>query len=223
MPKHFQASWTIFSRMIEAVAFIATASKGIGCRCCRCFLCRRTQVLQCKSANSTMARFSKYPTQSIASHIHKPLAIIHKLNCQVRVRRVASDQKYTWLNSIARIHVWKDIHAKDVCHITCLIWTWTCPNIFQASWIIFSLMKEAVAFIATASEGIGCCCCRWCFLLQKAPWQGFRNIQPNQYKEKQQMGLGRYKASHIHKSFTSIHKLNCQVRVRRVASDQKYT
>ena len=132
MPKHFQASWTIFSRMIEAVAFIATASKGIGCRCCRCFLCRRTQVLQCKSANSTMARFSKYPTQSIASHIHKPLAIIHKLNCQVRVRRVASDQKYTWLNSIARIHVWKDIRVKTACQIVCLIWTWTCKHIFRA-------------------------------------------------------------------------------------------
>ena len=57
--------------------------------------------------------------------------------------------------------------------------------------------------------------------LQTAP-QGFWNIQPNQYKEKQQMGLRRQKASRIHKSLTIIHKLTCQVRVRRVASDQKY-
>ena len=45
--------------------------------------------------------------------------------------------------------------------------------------------------------------------LQIAPWQGFHNIIPNQYKEKQQMGLMRWKASHIHKRLTPIHKLNC--------------
>ena len=82
------------------------------------------------------------------------------------------------------------------------------------SWVIFSRMIEAVAFIATASKGIGCCCCRCFFFfcgkktsfsasLQIAPWQGFYNIiQPNQYKEKQQVGHRRQKASHIHKSLT---------------------
>ena len=62
MPKHFSSILSYFSRMTEdeVVAFIAT----VGCRCCRSFLCRKKQVLQCKSANST-ARFLKYPTQSI--------------------------------------------------------------------------------------------------------------------------------------------------------------
>jgi len=45
--------------------------------------------------------------------------------------------------------------------------------------------------------------------LQIAPWQGFHNIEPNQYKEKQQMGVGRHKASHIHKALATIHELNC--------------
>ena len=62
--KHLR-SWVIFSRMKEAVAFIATASKGIGWCCCRCFFLQEKQVLQFKSAKSTVARFSKYPTQSI--------------------------------------------------------------------------------------------------------------------------------------------------------------
>ena len=85
VPKHF------------SMAFIATASKGIRCCCCRCFVCKNKQVLQCKSANSTEARFLQRPTQSIqreqhmglrrhkASHIHKWLTPIQKLNRKVRV------------------------------------------------------------------------------------------------------------------------------------------
>ena len=60
----------------------------------------------------------------------------------MRVRR-ASDQKYSKLNSIARIHVWKDIHAKNVCQIACLIWTWKCKHVFQASWVIFLEWKKS--------------------------------------------------------------------------------
>ena len=61
----------------------------------------------------------------------------------------------------------------------CLIWTWKCKSIFQASWVIFSRMKEAVAFMATASKGIRCCCRRYFCRknrffngsVQIAPWQ----------------------------------------------------
>ena len=41
----------------------------------------------------------------------------------------------------------------------CLILTWKCKKTFQASWVIFSRMKEAVGFIATASSGIWYECC----------------------------------------------------------------
>ena len=56
-------------------------------------------------------------------------------------------------------HVGKDIHVKNVCPIMCLILTWKCKKTFQASWGIFSRMKEAVGFIATASSGIWYDCC----------------------------------------------------------------
>ena len=78
------------------------------------------------------------------------------------------------LNSIARIQIWKDIHAKDVCRIMCLISTWTCKNKFQSDLELF--------FLELRSRGLGA------FLagktrffhvsLQIAPWQGFHNINP---------------------------------------------
>jgi len=49
--------------MKEAVAFIATS---LWVLLLSVFVfCRKKQVLQCKSSNSTVARFSQYPTQSI--------------------------------------------------------------------------------------------------------------------------------------------------------------
>ena len=48
--------------MKEAVAFIATSPLGVFV--VGVFL-QEKQVLQCKSANSAVARFSQYPTQSI--------------------------------------------------------------------------------------------------------------------------------------------------------------
>ena len=99
----------------------------------------------------------------------------------------------------------------------CLISSWKCQSIFQAFRVVFSRMKEAVAFIATASKGIGCCCCR-CFFCRrkqvlqslKAPWQGFRNIQANQYKYSNRWGLGARRlatyTSHLHQSTNWIAK-----------------
>ena len=139
------------------------------------FFCRKKQVLQCRSANSTKARFSKYPTYSIqrkAADMAKalegwPHSQVTYNNPQTELlsesQKGGIRPKYTILNSIARIHVWEDIHAKDVCQIMCLIWTWKCQSIFQTAWVIFSRMKEAVAFIVTASKGIRCCCCRFFF------------------------------------------------------------
>ena len=77
-------------------------------------------------------------------------------------------------------------------------------------------MKEAVTFIVASSKGCGVVvgvlfAGRNKFFnvgLQIAPWQGFHNIQPNQYKEKQQIGLRRQKASHIPVTYI-IHRLNC--------------
>ena len=80
--------------MKEAVAFIAKASKKVLVLLLSMFLfCMKKQILQCKSANSSVARFSQYPTQSMQKKATDGAwAQVTYTNAQAElVRRVASD------------------------------------------------------------------------------------------------------------------------------------
>ena len=175
VPKHF------------SMAFIATASKGIRCCCCRCFVCKNKQVLQCTSANSTEARFLQRPTQSIqreqhmglrrhkASHIHKWLTPIQKLNRKVRVDIL--DEHYSFRVFFSKL---------------CYALRGTCqkgPS--KTRWWFMNPIRSTVSFEHEVPGAD-------VLLLISAP-----NASHGQ------MGLRRQKASHIHKSLTIIHRLNC--------------
>ena len=78
-------------------------------------------------------------------------------------------------------HSW----IQNVCQVMCLIWTWKCNNIFQASSVIFSLCYSIKGDLVLLSVFF----CRnnrfFNVNLRIAMRPSFHNIQPNKYKEKQ--------------------------------------
>ena len=65
MPKHFSSILNNFFSNERSRGLHCYSIKGDWVLLLSFIFCRKKQVFQCKSANSTMARFSKYPTQSI--------------------------------------------------------------------------------------------------------------------------------------------------------------